>query len=202
MPTINKCVLPLNFIDAINSEIDKIHYDSSLWIFPGTNPTLDKFVKQALAETKIIPLCILNKAYIVIRCVKANSPTTTYAFHFDNYLNTWLCPLKIPSISNNGRLWLMKNARSIPKNIYSNLASKIFFQNPITRIFIKRYFLHKFNSWDLMVGDCAHFNGFTSLHFNGPVDDERRSILVHFDKPFSNSVVTRIIEKFSQYIVS
>lgn len=202
MPVISKSIVPLEFIDAINLEIDKIGYDSSFWIFPGTHPDIYKLIKHALAKTHFFPDNIINNAYIVVRCVKANLPTTAYGIHFDNYQNTWVLPLKIPHGTINGRLCAWENTRPQPRNAYTNLISKIIFQNPITIAIIKKYFLDKFQHLDLSVGDCVHFNGFTSLHFNEPVKGERRSILIHFDKPFSSNFLTSAIEKFSQYIAN
>jgi hypothetical protein len=201
MILIRNNILPTALTNAINLEIDKINYESSFWIFPGENLQVCKLVREALAETSLISEDILNNAYIVIRCVKANSQTTTYAIHFDNYTNTWLLPLKIPQSNQDGRLCVWENARKHPKCTYTNLVSKLFYQNPITVSFIKKYLLYKFHHVDLKVGDCAHFNGFTSLHFNEPIQGERRSILIHFDKPFSASILTIAIEKLSQYIV-
>lgn len=200
MTSIRNNILPAALIDTINLEIDKIKYESSFWIFPGENHQIYELIKKALVKTHFFPEDILNTAYIVIRCVKANTPTTAYAIHFDNYTNTWLLPLKIPQSTLKGRLCVWENVRKYPSNTYTNLASKLFYQNPITVFFIKKYLLHKFHPIDLNVGDCAQFNGFTSLHFNDPVQGERRSILIHFDKPFSTSIFTVTIEKISQYI--
>lgn len=202
MLTIKQNVLNANFIDKINLEIDKIHYDSSYWIFPGTNEQIYKLIRLALAETNLFSEKILKDAYIVIRCVKINSPTTAYGMHFDNYTNTWVLPLKIPKGNMDGRLRAWRDTRSSPSNAYSNLASKIFFQNPITIFFIKKYLLNKFLPVDISVGDYAYFNGFTTLHFNEPVQGERRSILIHYDKAFDSSPITKTIEKFSQYIAN
>jgi hypothetical protein len=191
------CVGP-EFIRSINQEIDAVSYQDSMILFL----TRDKFKNQRfydlLKANPVINQYLNDDSYVVIRCVKNGLNRAAYYPHFDNYSETVMVPVKIPDTLPDGALQMWENARNFPSNSTFNAISKVFFQNPIIKTILLKFFREKFRKVEVMPGDIAIFNGMTNLHFNIEAQEERRSILIHNKQPFKNSLFVRASERLSQ----
>jgi len=170
-----------------------------MWIFPDKDKDLQDYLKSKLSLIQIFPKGAIDNSYIVIRCVKKSDTKRAYEAHFDNYEKTWVVPLKMPNKKPDGALYAWENARKTPTNLISHIATKILFQNRVARLLYKTMLKNKFKEVTIRPGDIGHFNGFTTLHYNTNVCEERRSILIHWNKPFQGTKTVDIIEKYSQY---
>jgi len=103
----------------------------------------------------------------------------------------------IPDTEENGDLLVWQNARLEPQGLIKHIVSKVWFQLFLAKALFGRIRRH-FERTQLSVGDSLTFNGFVNMHYNMHVDGERRSLLIHFDKPFSDSAIVLTVEKLSQ----
>ena len=96
---IKKNVVDHCFIKKINAYLDKVTYESSLWIFPGEHPALYKLIKNDLSIAPFFKSILKRKdCYIVIRMVNKSDSKRSLEAHFDNYTRTFFIPLKIALI--------------------------------------------------------------------------------------------------------
>jgi hypothetical protein len=189
--------------NKINDFIDKNYpYQDSLWVFPNLNPEFFNFFREQCPD--FADKYITDDCYIVLRLVKPGCLERAYEFHFDQYQKTVVVPLMKGESTMNGDLLIQENARKTPSNIWIQLVQKALYQCSPMRAFFKRCASkhRRFTRVDIPVGHSAIFNGITSLHGNLPVlDSERRTILIHSEKLFEHSPITRYIESFSQFAV-
>ena len=80
-------------------------------------------------------------------------------------------------------------------NIFEHIFIKMLFQNFIFKFILKKGFFRQFNKIDVDCGDYVKFNGFVSLHYNQFDSDERRSMLIHYDKGFKKNLIINFSEK-------
>jgi hypothetical protein len=201
METIHKSIIEESFISEINSQIEKISYDKSMWLFEKDNPKIFNLIRSYLSEHELLKKHIFTDTYIVVRCVKKSDKHRQYESHFDNYKETFVIPLLIPEKQPKGELMAWFNARRYPKSFLEHFLTKAFFQNRLFRYLMKRYLLKYFKLLKMLPGDVASFDGFTTLHFNYPVSNERRSILIHNEKAFSNNIFSHVIDELSRWNV-
>ena len=211
MISIYKNKIDKNWIKTINKELDEIRLNDSLWIFPGENPLLYKKVQIMISKNRFLKKAIGKKDnYIVLRLVNENDKKRSFEAHFDNYIETFYIPLKTPENLKrikgtgnnlNGDLYFWEKARKMPANILSHVISKAFFQNFFTQQILKNFFLAKFKTIQIDVGDILRFNGFTTLHYNSPVSSEHRSLVIHNRMPFQTSRIANLIDNYSRFRV-
>jgi len=194
---IYKSLISQDFILAVNKIIDSKPYKNSIVFFDNENSEIHKYIKEELSKN-ILFKEILPDAYIVVRCVKDSDRKMQNYPHFDNYLDTYVIPVLIPIYKPQGELRYIENARKIPKNIYKSTITKFIAQNFFARYIIKKYLNPSFLSLNINPGDIAHFNGLTTLHYNEAVSSERRSILIHINNPFKNTILNKLIEYFGR----
>ena len=184
---------PADLIKKANELIDSISYTNSLFIFESDTSEIHKLLRDQLSTDSLFKE-ILDNSYIVVRCVKNEDKKISFYPHYDNYIDTYLIPLKVPKVEPCGDLYYKTNARKMPSNILICTFTKFLIQNSIIRYIIKNYFLRSFKKLHVNIGDIAHFNGITTLHFNDIVSSERRSILIHRNNPFRSSWLNSLIE--------
>ena len=201
MKNIKHNVISKKFINEINEAINNKVYSDSLWIFCEDDEDLIKNISSNLKSNEFMKNYLFDDSYIVVRCVKTADTKRCYESHFDNYKETFVIPLLIPTDGLKGELNAWFFARREPKNIIEHILTKALYQNALFRYFIRKYLQHKFVKIEANPGDVAFFDGFTTLHYNNPVEGERRSILIHNKKPFQNSFAVNLIESFSKYHV-
>lgn len=192
--------ISLHSIAQINSQLDKLAYSSTKFVFPGEHVLLREKILQILKQSVFLQKVINEESYIVFRLVKPQSTKSSNWYHFDNYINTYVVPIKLPVIRPKGNLLLWQNARRPPLNLLSHLLSKILFQNYISYLFVSRFFLHKFEEVEPREGDILRFDGFTTLHYNQMTSTENRIIVIHNAKPFRNSKIIFFIEWLSRFL--
>ena len=198
MEIIYSNIIENSFISELNAEINRIPYEKSMWLFETDNSVLFSKIRSYLSFHPAIKNHIRDDTYIVIRCVKNTDKHRQYESHFDNYKETFVIPLLIPERQPKGELMAWFNARRIPKSFIEHFITKALFQNRFFRFFMKKYFLNRFKLLQINPGDVASFDGFTTLHFNFPVSDERRSILIHNEKAYSTNIFGKMIDELSR----
>jgi hypothetical protein len=194
---IYKNIISDDFLITVNKYIDERPYNESVVFFDNEKSKIHNYIKKELSKN-ILFNKICEESYIVIRCVKDNDKKMRYYPHYDNYLDTYVIPLLIPEISPRGELHYLENARKIPKNIFISTITKFIVQNFLARLIIKNYLGHLFLTLNVSPGDVVHFNGLTTLHYNKTVSSERRSILIHINNPFKNTLLNKLIEHFGR----
>ena len=198
MEIIYSNIIENSFISELNAEINRIPYEKSMWLFEVDNSILFSKIRTYLTQHPTIKKYIYDDTYIVIRCVKNTDKQRQYESHFDNYKEKFVLPLLIPQHQPKGELMAWFSARRNPKSFIEHFFTKAFFQNRIFRFFMKKYLLNRFKLLEINPGDVASFNGFTTLHFNFPVSDERRSILIHNNKAYSENIFGKMIDELSR----
>ncbi len=198
MVKVYKNIIDQNLINKLNYMLDEYNYTDSLYLYSNTHDQFFSKIKKDILNHEIFKKNISEDIYLVIRCVNENDTKRLYDLHFDNYLDTWLVPIKIPKKSPKGELYIWENSRKTSSNILSHIINKLFYQNFFFRYLIKNKLISKFKKYDCEPGDVVHFNGFNSLHFNQEVSDERRSLLIHMNRGIKNSKIIDFSEKLSQ----
>jgi len=206
---IKKNVVDRGFIKKINAYLDKVTYESSLWIFPGEHPALYKLIKNDLSIIPFFkPILKRKDCYIVIRMVDKNDLKRSLEAHFDNYTKTFFIPLKIPIDANNskkedlkGNLYLWEKTRSMPQNLIIHIITKLILQNKYISRIIRFIFTQKFKKVNMEIGDLLYFNGFTTFHYNALTSSEHRSLVIHTNMPFSQNKIMHWIDQYSRYRV-
>ena len=194
---IHKNLIPTTFIDQINSAIDEYDYLESLYLFDNGNSTLHNLIRNELTKIDLFRPNI-SDAHIVIRCVKPGDKKIANYPHFDNYHHTFVVPVLTPKAPPFGDLIYDENYRKLHTNVYINAITKFFYQNPLAKKFIIENLRHHFSTIHINAGEVGYFNGLTTLHYNNPVAAERRSILIHYENPFKDSTLNKIIEYFGK----
>lgn len=195
---LNKNCIDPTFIHSINQEIDAINYQNSMILFLTRDKLKNQRFFKLLQSNPVINQYLNDDSYVVIRCVKDGLNKAAYYPHFDNYSETVMVPIKMPQTFPDGALLMWENTRSLPSNSMINAIQKVFFQNPIIKTILLKFFRGKFHKVEVVPGDIAIFNGMTSLHFNIEAQLERRTILIHNQQPFKNSLFVKASERLSQ----
>jgi hypothetical protein len=141
-----------------------------------------------------------NKFYKALRVITGpRNKKESGNFHFDAHLFTILVPIFIPERENaqNGDLVIYPNFRKINSSLIINIFQKIFFQNFISRFFLKKpFFLKIFNGKIVKIkpGNIYIFYGYNTLHANLAINpaDIRATLLLHFYDIFKNSILVRL----------
>lgn len=187
--------------------MNKYHTEKTGYAFHFKNAQFYADLKNILKDIPAISDQINEKTYIVTRKVNHIDNKFSHLAHFDNYETSILIPLIIPNSAQNGDIVVWEKARENPSNSVFHFFSKLFFQNKLsTYIFKKLYLagssLQKFKRYPIKPGDYLVFDGFVDFHFNLPVDSgERLSLLIHNKKAFEDSIIVKMIEKYSQFSV-
>lgn len=195
---LNKNCIDPTFIHSMNREIDSIGYQDSMILFLTRDKLKNKRFFKLLQSNPVINQYLNDDSYVVIRCVKDGLNKAAYYPHFDNYSITVMVPIKMPQTFPDGALLMWENTRSLPSNSMINAIQKVFFQNPIIKTILLKFFRGKFHKVEVVPGDIAIFNGMTNLHFNIEAQLERRTILIHNQQPFKNSLFVKASERLSQ----
>jgi hypothetical protein len=195
---LNKNCIDPTFIHSMNREIDSINYQNSMILFLTRDKLKNQRFFKLLQSNPVINQYLNDDSYVVIRCVKDGLNKAAYYPHFDNYSETIMVPIKMPKTFPDGALLMWENTRSLPSNSIVNAIQKVFFQNPIIKTILLKYFREKFQKVAVVPGDIAIFNGMTNLHFNIEAQLERRTILIHNQQPFKNSLFVKASERLSQ----
>jgi len=194
------------FINEINTYLDTFKYENSMWVFPGEDTTVRELIQKHLfVPGSPIMECLggfpPEKVYSVIRAVKFSDTKRAFEIHYDNYEDTLLIPLKLPKDEPRGDIYIYENSRRRPSNILWHVIVKVLVQNKFAIRFMLKNLKDKFTKVSVLPGDVIQFNGFRSLHYNEGVSSERRSLLIHFNKPFENSLIVKLIEAYSRFKV-
>jgi len=185
-------------ISQFNLWLDDRPYDKFKFYFSDHDVEFQYMVDKFIAQNEDLCRIIPHNAYLVTRCVKTAAKKMGFCGHFDNYRTTILIPLMIPDTEENGDLLVWQNARPEPKNLFKHIVSKVWFQLFLAKVFFGSIRRH-FERIRVDVGDALTFNGFVNMHCNMYLIGERRSLLIHFDKPFSNSKFVAMTENLSQF---
>jgi hypothetical protein len=201
-----KKIINKNLIDQLNLILDNYLIEKSLWIFPGDNAFLEKKVKIFISQDHLLRNLIdMRDAYIVFRVVNEADKSRSLEGHFDNYLNTYYIPLKLPDKSYpkdfRGEMYFWECARPMPNNNIMHVFDKFLFQNVLSRQLIPKLFMKKFKYAEPEIGDMLYFNGFTSLHYNRPTLSQHRSLVIHTVMPLGKSLLERLIDSYSRFRV-
>jgi hypothetical protein len=194
------------FINEINAYLDTMKYENSMWVFPGEDATVRELIQKHLfvAGSPIME-CLdgfpPEKVYSVIRAVKFSDTKRAFEIHYDNYEDTLLIPLKLPKDEPKGDIHIYENSRRRPSNILWHVIVKVLVQNKFAIRFMLKHLKNNFIKVSVLPGDVVQFNGFRSLHYNEGVSSERRSLLIHYNKPFENSFIVKLIEAYSRFKV-
>ena len=196
-------VINKKIINKLNLLLNSYKVKKSLWIFPGDNSMLENKVKSFITkDTFLQNLIDIRDAYIVFRIVNEEDKSRSLEGHFDNYLNTYYIPLKLPSKSNprnfRGEMYFWENARQMPNNNIRHIIDKFLFQNVLSRRLIPKFFKKKFKYAEPEIGDMLYFNGFTTLHYNRPTLSQHRSLVIHTVMPLGKSLLERLIDSYSR----
>tara|TARA_A100001011_G_scaffold237393_1_gene245281 strand:+ start:2653 stop:3288 length:636 start_codon:yes stop_codon:yes gene_type:complete len=190
-----------NFIREVNQLIDKISYERSLFIFSKKKDLsqleieiINKIKSFIPAIKEDLNIDTNDDPYIVIRCVKKIDSKMSFTPHFDNYSDTILIPLMVPSKPPYGELFLQENSRKQSNSMFWDLLRKFIYQNIFTAVLIKNFFLKYFSAIHILPGDAFHFNGYKSLHFNNNCSSERRSILIHMNLAIKDTQILNLFE--------
>jgi hypothetical protein len=195
---LNKNCIDPTFIHLMNQEIDSMSYQDSMILFLTRDKLKNQRFYELLKTNSMINQYLNNDSYVVIRCVKNGLNKAAYYPHFDNYSETVMVPIKMPQTFPDGALLMWENTRGLPSNSIINAIQKVFFQNPIIKTILLKFFRGKFHKVPVVPGDIAIFNGMTNLHFNIEALQERRTILIHNHQPFRNSLFVKASERLSQ----
>jgi hypothetical protein len=201
-----KNVINKKIIKQLNLVLDSYKVKKSLWIFPGDNNLLENKVKSfIIKDTFLRNLINIRDAYIVFRIVNEEDKSRSLEGHFDNYLNTYYIPLKLPTKRNprnfRGEMYFWKNARLMPNSNFRHIFDKFLFQNILSRKLIPILFKKNFKYAEPEIGDMLFFNGFTTLHYNTPTLSQHRSLVIHTIMPFGRSLFEKLIDSYSRFRV-
>jgi len=184
----------------INREIDSMGEieDYEVLAPPESLNILENFKNEIIKECPWIKWD--SKTYIVIRTVTEKGARAAQCYHFDNYKTTSVIVLKSVEGSENGDLLIRNNLRQ-EHGIALYMLTKIFWTNPISWYFLRIPFIREifFERISLSSGDAIVFNGETTYHGNLPVNSKgvRRSILIHNDALYYNSLITRLFHRLN-----
>jgi len=195
-----------DFIKEINAHLDSLGYESSMWVFPGDDKVVrDLIEKYLFIDGSTVMKCLggfpTGNVYSVIRAVKFSDTKRAFEIHYDNYEDTLLIPLMVPPEEPKGDIHIYENSRRRPGNIFWHVIVKLLVQNKLAIRYLLTNMKQKFVKISVAPGDVVHFNGFRSLHYNEGVSSERRSLLIHFNKPFEGSFLVKLIEAYSRFKV-
>ena len=200
-----KKVIRLDKIKKLNDILDKKISGNATWIFQGDCIEIDSIVKDIIenASKDLSNLIVSKKVkdiYWTIRVATKDAASVAGYMHYDSYCSTVLVPLKLPNEVPRGDLNIWENSRRHPKYMIVHLIQKVLIQSRLGIKFLKTFYSKKFIKITVKSGDALKFNGFLSLHFNDLPSDERRSLLLHFDREFDNSILTDIVESYSRHL--
>ena len=135
--------------------------------------------------------------HIVLRCLAGRTGERhAYYFHYDSYVLTALAPVIIPTEGSSGDLILFPNMRRIRRHYVTNLADKLFLDNPLTqwalRVGTRRGWLKPVRL-KMEPGNIYLFWGCRTLHTNEPCDPDkiRSTALMHYVDPHAQSWLRR-----------
>ena len=141
--------------------------------------------------------------YKVLRIIsESDIKKQSHIYHFDAHLFTILIPIYIPNQNNdkNGDLVIYPNVRKLNSSVFLNIIQKLFFQNFITRYFLKQKFIKnilEFKKIKLEPSSIYLFYGYRTLHGNLEFENTeiRATLLMHFYDVFYNSSLIKINRK-------
>jgi hypothetical protein len=202
---ISKNSIQPEIISELNTLLDIKCLGKSAWIYAGEHSEIDTVVQRVLEKPNINLKRLINskdysEIYWTIRIATKEGSVAAGYIHYDNYKNTVLIPLRLPEIKPHGNLNIWENSRKDPKYIFLHLFQKLIIQNTLGMKIIDKFYRHKFTNIKVKPGEVAKFNGFQSLHYNDVPEGERRSLLLHFDRQFDQSILTNIVEKYSRWL--
>jgi hypothetical protein len=127
-----------------------------------------------------------------------------YRAHFDSHMFTLVIPIKIPAIHEEGgtigELVFFPNARSFPKNPFTDLIGKLWFKqysskSGIMRLSKKKSInINSFEDYEPLL-----FLGNTVFHSNQPIsssiDSHRLTLLAHYFDPFPKYSIGSLLRK-------
>ena len=130
----------------------------------------------------------LSNQYHISRKVLPGDSKEQYRAHFDSHIFTMVLPIKIPNSLKKGtigELIYFSNARSIPKNEFSNFIGKAYYKKYASKEGLEKLSnTHQKKIDDFTNYEPLLFLGKTTLHTNYPVSldcsDYRLTLLAHF----------------------
>ena len=137
---LNKNCIDPTFIHLMNQEIDSVSYQDSMILFLTRDKLKNQRFYELLKTNSVINQYLNNDSYVVIRCVKNGLNKAAYYPHFDNYSETVMVPIKMPQTFPDGALLMWENTRGLPSNSIVNAIQKVFFQNPISKTILLKFF--------------------------------------------------------------
>ena len=185
-------------ISRMNDWLDARPYENFQFFFAEKDDAFSHEAAAFIDSNPRLKEMVPEGAYVVTRCVKTQGRKVALVPHFDNYRSTILIPLCVPEHDANSDILIWENARKAPDGLFRHIVTKVWFQIIIANLFLNPV-LDNFSRTTVQVGETLTFDGFVNFHCNMHVDGERRSILIHFDKPFSNSGIVRMLERVSQW---
>jgi len=122
-------------------------------------------------------------------------------YHFDAFLITINIPIKVPENNvNDGKLVVWPNIRRIQKNMITNFAIKLLFQNKLARYLINLNILQSnlnIKKFSLNKDKIYIFYGYRSLHGVDKLGNknERTTLLYHIYNPHKDAFLNKYILK-------
>jgi hypothetical protein len=189
-----------DLIFQINLTLDQIGEieDYEVLVPPQSINLLEKFKSEIIYQCPWIEWN--STTYIVIRTVTDKGTRAAQCYHFDNYKTTAVLVLKSIEGDENGDLLVRNNLRR-EHGIGLYMLTKIFWTNPIAWFFLRIPVVRNkfFERIALKSRDVIVFNGETTYHGNLPINSQgvRRSILIHNNPLYYNSLITRLFHKLN-----
>lgn len=186
---------------ALNQAVDAASEGGSFEILipPQSTNVLEEFKEPLLRACPEIDW--RDDSYVVIRSVTDKGNRAAQCWHFDNLRKTALIVLASTDGAENGDILMRSNLRASPKSLFWYAATKLFWTNPLTWLILRIPAVRNrfFTRVPLIAGDVMVFDGSTAYHGNLPISQGmRRSILVHNDQLFPNSIITRIFHQLNK----
>jgi len=193
-------IAPL-IINQINEAIDQASAGDGFEIL---NPPRSEKILAPFKNT-LLSICPQIRwdgtTYVVIRTVTERGNRASEAWHFDNLKETALVMLKSTEGDQNGDILVRPDLRKSPKSIFVYIITKLFWTNPITWFILRNKSIRDkfFTRLSLKAGDVMIFDGSTTYHGNLPISSgTRRTILLHSDKLFPNSWITKLFHRLNE----
>lgn len=201
MYRIFKQIIDADIISGINRAVDSASDGDNFEILipPKSKDVLKDFKNALLSQCEDIHWD--DKTYVVIRTVTDKGNRAAQCWHFDNLRKTTLVVLRSTEGADNGDLLVRSDLRGEPKSLLWYVITKIFWTNPIAWMILRMPFIRDrfFTRVPLMAGDVMNFDGSTTYHGNLPITSGvRRSILIHNDPLFEDSVITKLFHKLNK----
>lgn len=147
----------------------------------------------------------IENQYLVKRLVRPGQVREGYRGHFDAHLFTLVLPVVIPDTSSqqeNGSLFIIPNARHLPKNEFTNLFQKLLWKRRNSR----EYYAQKIEKGEGQIVNFQDYRplvfcGVRTFHGNLPLANhgaQRLTLLYHLCDPSPRYGISRVLRVLRQ----